>query len=230
MGLTGAGELRIIWDMRREGREFGNIFMHTLIITGGIATGKSTFGTLIRERLGAAVAFFDCDAGVHELLTRPEVVEKVAASLGDGVLAPDGSLDRRRTSALVFGDPGKRRALEAILHPLVREACWEAGRHAADARIPYFFADVPLYFETGYRWEAELVVLVACAPATQRRRLLARSGDSASHQIDQRLAAQIPILQKIPQADAVVWNGGSLDSLRQQTEFFLSWLKQKLPS
>ncbi len=124
---------------------------------------------------------------------------------------------------------GKRRALEAILHPLVREACHEAGHRAADTGISYFFTDVPLYFETDFPLESDLVVLVACGPDVQRQRLLARTGAADAHRVERRLAAQIPILEKIPRAGAVIWNGGSLQSLAQQTDYFLSWLTQKLP-
>ncbi len=201
----------------------------TLLVTGGIATGKSTVCRELLARLPEA-GIFDSDACVHELLTRGHVVERIATSLGGDLKSPDGSLDRVRTSALVFNDPGKRRLLEGILHPLVRQACREArSRTAADPKARFFIADVPLFYETGFPLETDMQIVVACAPQTQRSRLLARSPTHDPHRIDQRLAAQMPILEKIPRASVVLWNGGSLPSLSQQIDFFLAWLKLKFP-
>jgi dephospho-CoA kinase len=203
--------------------------LRTLVVTGGIATGKSTFCREFAARCPGA-RIFDCDAAVHELLTKADIVRTIAASLGGDLLSPDGTLDRIRTSALVFSDPGKRRILEGILHPLVRTACRDARSQAsANPAARFFVADVPLFYETGFPLENDLQVLVACAPQTQRQRLLARSPTHDPHLIDQRLAAQMPILDKLPRAHSIIWNGGSRESLIRQTEYFLAWLNLKFP-
>lgn len=199
----------------------------TLLVTGGIATGKSTFCRMLQNNR-PEIAFFDSDACVHELLTRREVVEQIAASLGKDLQATDGSLDRTRTSALVFRDPGSRRVLEEILHPMVCQACLQA-QHQAETNpgIPFFVADVPLFYETGFPLVTALQIVIACGPQTQRQRLLARSPHHDPHYIDSRLAAQLPILEKVLLSHSVLWNGGELSSLSQQTHLFLSWLNQK---
>lgn len=199
--------------------------MPDLLVTGGIATGKSTFCEFLRK-LDPTAVFFDADAQVHELLTSPDVVGKIALSLGNDLQSPDGTLDRTRTSKLVFQDPGARRILEGILHPLVRQACLQAQHHAKEqSPAPLFIADIPLYYETGFPFQADLQIVVACGPQTQRSRLLQRSPNHDPHQIDLRLAAQFPILEKVNRATTVLWNGGDLDSLRSQTQLFYSWFQ-----
>jgi dephospho-CoA kinase len=201
-----------------------------LAVTGGIATGKSTVcrGILAAFPPGEAV-FFDADASVHQLLTTPAVVGMVAESLGQDVLASDGTLDRKRVSQLVFQNPAHRQSLEAILHPMVRGQAaklLEQAQTRSDVRL--FLADIPLLYETGFPLPSDAQLLVACGPATQRERLLARTGARDPHLIDQRLAAQLPILEKITRASSVIWNGGNLHSLDQQIALFLTWLKPKL--
>ncbi len=197
--------------------------MLTLALTGGIATGKSTFARLFLE-LAPDTAFFDCDASVQQLLTKPEIIAAIAAALGPSIQNPDGSLDRRRLRALVFDHPERRKILEGILHPLVRQECQAAQHAAREAGIaPYFLADVPLLYESDFPLTRDMEIVVACGPATQRARLMERSnfsGDLA----DKIIAAQLPLAEKMHRARIVLWNGGPPASLRRQTELLLAWL------
>ena len=200
--------------------------MLSLCLTGGIATGKSSFARIFLE-LAPGTRFFDCDACVHDLLTKPEVVATVAASLGQDLTSADGSLNRSRLRELVFEHPDRRKTLEGILHPLVREACHAAQHQArASGAAAYFLADVPLLYESGFPLQRDLDIVVACGPATQRSRLMARSG-FAPDLADKILAAQLPIAEKMDRADTVLWNGGPPESLRRQSELFYLWLKNK---
>lgn len=201
--------------------------MDILVITGGIATGKSTFCALLQELGGDSVVIFDCDRCVHELLTTPAVGRTVSEALGAGLADNNGRLDRARLRDLVFDNPGRRRILEQILHPLVRKACAEALEEARfRPRVRCFAADVPLFYESDFPLTRDLVAVVACSPRTQRERLAARSG-FGDGLMDSILAAQLPILEKADRADVVLWNGGSRESLRQQTEQFFTWLKTR---
>jgi dephospho-CoA kinase len=204
----------------------------SLVVTGGIATGKSACCRLLREAFGPEEArFFDADACVHGLLTSPPVVEEIAACLGRDVLAPDGTLDRVRVSAKVFQDAALRKSLEGILHPLVRARCFEAQERstAPGSATRLFVAEIPLFYETGFPMAADARLVVACSPRTQRERLLARSPDRSPHQIDQRLAAQLPILEKVALASHVLWNGGTREAFQQQLSLFQTCLRAKLP-
>jgi dephospho-CoA kinase len=199
--------------------------MLSLALTGGIATGKSTFARHFRE-LAPDTAFFDSDAEVHDLLTKPEVIGTVEASLGQNLTSADGSLNRSRLRELVFEQPDRRKTLEGILHPLVRAACLASQQQArASGGAAYFLADVPLLYESNFPLQRDLDVVVACGPATQRSRLMARSG-FAPDLAERILAAQLPIAEKMDRADTVLWNGGEPESLRRQTEHFLLWLKK----
>jgi dephospho-CoA kinase len=200
--------------------------MLTFALTGGIATGKSTAAKLLLE-LAPGTVLFDSDACVHELLTRREVVASIAASLGQDLASADGTLDRSRLRELVFAQAEHRKTLEGILHPFVRTACTAARQQARDSgTAAIFLADVPLLYESRFPLDRDLDLVVACAPSTQRSRLMARSG-FAPDLADQIIAAQLPIMGKMARAGVVLWNGGSPASLRRQTEHFLLWLKNK---
>jgi dephospho-CoA kinase len=203
--------------------------MTTLALTGGIATGKSTVLAGLLAGLPDAVSF-DCDRAVHDLLTKREVVSTIEASLGQGLVDANGCLDRGRLRDLVFENDERRRVLEGILHPLVREACAAAHRQAAESSSSaWFIADVPLLYESNFPLPRALDIVVACGPATQRQRLQARSG-FAPALIERILQSQLPIAEKLDRADVVLWNGGPLESLRLQLDHFILWLKNQRPT
>src|SRR5689334_19850198 len=97
--------------------------MRLLGLTGGIATGKSTFAALLRAR---GVPVVDADALARDVVAPgAPALQEIAREFGPGMIGPDGALDRKRMGALVFGDPGARRRLEAITHPAIRRAMAE---------------------------------------------------------------------------------------------------------
>ena len=208
--------------MERTGPQGHFLPMLSLALTGGIATGKSTFARHFRE-LAPQTRFFDCDACVHELLATPEVVAEVAQALGD-VCAADGTLDRAKMRVLVFENTERRRALEGILHPRVRAQCAAAQEQAGAEGAEFFLADVPLLYESGWPLPRDLEIVVACTATEQRARLMARSG-LAADAAERIIAAQLPLEEKMRRADVVMWNGGAPDSLRRQTELFPGWLR-----
>ena len=188
-------------------------------LTGGIATGKSTFVRLLAENADFTV--FDADAHVHELLSSdPEVIADVIRgfALPSG---PNQPIDRSALRQIVFHDPSARRRLEEILHPRVR-AEWTRLLEGCRSTNRNFLADIPLLFETGAAPYFEVTVLVAAFPATQRQRLLERR--LAADIIEGMLASQWPIGQKLPLADHVVWNDGSMAELEEQSALLLDLL------
>jgi dephospho-CoA kinase len=131
--------------------------------------------------------------------------------------ADDGAIDRRALGALVFQDAEARRALEAIVHPRVydRITGWmaaQAGRGAAWA-----LAEIPLLFETGHEGDFDRVIVAACSPEEQVRRLVERDGlsESAAHA---RLAAQWPIAEKARRASDLIDTSGSLDETNRRVD------------
>ncbi len=196
--------------------------MQSLALTGGIATGKSTFARQFLERAPRTV-FFDCDACVRELQTQPGVIAAISAALGE-VQAADGTLDRAKLRELVFDNPERRRVLEGILHPRVRHACALKQERAAAEKAEFFLMDVPLLYESGFPVPRDVEIVVACTPAAQRARLMARS--SLTEAMSQRIiAAQMPLEEKMRRAAVVLWNGGGPAALQQQTDLLLAWLR-----
>ncbi len=200
--------------------------MITLALTGGIATGKSTFAQDFLGQFDGSV-LFDCDRHVHQLLTSPDVARMISSSLGSDLLDSSGVLSRVLLRERVFGDPEKRRTLEGILHPMVREACGQARQQAlASPEVRCFVADVPLLYESGFPLPRDLEIVVACGPVTQRQRLMSRNGFSPEL-AERILGAQLPVPHKAARADAVLWNGGSRAALSRQITHFSLWLKSK---
>jgi len=191
-----------------------------IALTGGIATGKTTFRNLLGERF--ALEVFDADACVHSLLSsNPEIVSAIAETFGDGVISEGGQVDRPALRPLVFADPEARRRLEAILHPAVRSR-WQAQLEACRVSGRDFLADIPLLFETSGQDYFDATVVVAASAATQRERLAARG--LGLETAEAMLASQWPMLEKISRATAVVWNDGTLRALAHQADLLLECL------
>ncbi|MEX1110487.1 MAG: dephospho-CoA kinase [Chthoniobacterales bacterium] len=191
-----------------------------LALTGGPATGKSTFAALLAGR--HTFETFDADACVHGLLAADHrIIAAVASEFGPEVLDPAGAVHRPALRALVFPDPAARRRLEAILHPAVRARWLEQSARCRDAGRD-FLADIPLLFETGADRFFDATVTVATAAATQRGRLLARGLDHAT--IEALLASQLPMEEKNGRASSVVWNDGALGALARQADLLLERL------
>ncbi|MEP4078510.1 transcription termination factor Rho [Haloferula sp.] len=194
--------------------------MRVFGLTGGIASGKSTACGILREWC-PGMGFFDSDACVRTLLDQdPVVANEVTEAFGEACRLSGGGIDRKELRALVFGDSGARKRLEGILHPRVREECLESLESASKLRLPLFVADIPLLFENGFDFGQELNLLVATSWTTQFERLKERNGfdDALARSI---LAAQMPVEEKIRQADVVFWNEGPRDQLRSQLTRFL---------
>jgi dephospho-CoA kinase len=173
-------------------------------LTGGIATGKSTLAAALRA-LGVPVVDADQLARAVVAPGAP-ALQAIVREFGSGVLALDGTLDRKALGALVFADPDARRRLEAITHPAIRQAMVAETARLAGAGHDLAFYDAPLLFEVGLDQAMALVVVVDAPPEAQLRRLAARDGLSWA-EAEARLAAQLPVAEKAARADVVVENG-----------------------
>jgi dephospho-CoA kinase len=181
-------------------------------LTGGIATGKS-FCLSRFAALGAAA--IDADLLAREAVApgSPGLAE-VARRFGAGVLQPDGHLDRGALGRLVFSDRAARVDLEAIVHPQVYRQIdqWYANQPSG-TRVA--LADIPLLFETGHEHDFERVVVCACEPAEQFRRLVSRDRLTAE-EARARMVAQWPIAEKVRRADYVIRTDGTFAETEAQ--------------
>jgi dephospho-CoA kinase len=194
-------------------------------LTGGIASGKSTFAAALRAR-GVPVVDADALARAAVAPGSPALGE-IARAFGPDVLGPDGALDRKRMAALVFSDPEARRRLEAITHPAVRLAMAEETRRLAGAGHALAFYDTPLLYEVGLDRALDSVVVVWAPADVQRARIVARDGLSPA-EADARIAAQLPVDEKAARADFVVENTGAPDALGAKADRLLADLRRGL--
>ncbi len=203
--------------------------MRVTVLTGGIASGKSTVCRLLREFL-PAIVIFDCDAAVHRLLDGDaEVARIVSEAFGSRVLDPEGRIDRNVLREQVFADPSSRLRLEEILHPRVMQECLDSLERAATRSAEWFVADVPLFFEKSFDIGQSQVMVIASSRSTQIQRLKARSGFD-DPMIESILAAQLPIQEKMSLADVVFWNEGPPAVLRSQVRRFAQAFQMNLPN
>ena len=186
--------------------------VRTIGLTGGIGSGKSTVAQGLQAR-GAVLV--DTDAIAHQL-TAPggAAMPRLRQEFGDSIIAADGSLDRAAMRERVFADPGARRRLEAVLHPMIGQ---EAQRQAALAAGRVVVFDVPLLTESRtWRARVDRVLVVDCSEATQVERVMRRSGwrEEAVRRV---IAQQAPRAARRAIADAVIHNDGlSLVALQQE--------------
>jgi dephospho-CoA kinase len=188
--------------------------MEVIGLTGGIASGKSTVASMLRE-LGATV--IDADEAARAVVEPGTPgLRTVVEAFGPEVLDGD-RLDRARLGQLVFRDQAARKKLEAITHPLVRAWMAERQREAAERGEARVVLDIPLLFENGLDAAMKAVIVVYAPEELQVERLVDRNG-LAEDEARRRLAAQLPIEEKRARATYVIDNSGSLEDTRAQTE------------
>jgi dephospho-CoA kinase len=193
-------------------------------ITGGISTGKSTFCSCLREIVPTA-KLFDADLAARSLAELPEVKQEIRGEFGNGVFSSTWDLNRTKLRAIVFGDAAKRRALEQILHPRIRRQ-WMAEAKKHRNSPDFFFADIPLLYETGGETWCERVVVVACSRKVQLDRLAKRISLKDS-EAEQMINSQMALEEKIKRADHVVWNNGDRATLMEQAKSLVAlWQEQ----
>ncbi|MEO3763695.1 dephospho-CoA kinase [Streptomyces sp. B5E4] len=185
--------------------------MLTVGLTGGIGAGKSAVSGLLAS-YGAVLV--DSDRIAREVVEPGTAgLAAIVAEFGEGVLAVDGSLDRAKLGAIVFADADRRRALNAIVHPLVRER--SAALQEAAGPDAIVVNDVPLLAENDLAGLYDVVVVVDAAPATRLDRLVRLRG-MAEDEARARMAAQATREQRLAVADMVVDNDGTPEELAER--------------
>lgn len=188
-------------------------------LTGGIASGKSAVAALLRER-GAAVV--DADELARRVVApgQPALAELVAR-FGDEILQPDGALDRKKLGALVFSDAGARADLGRITHPRIAQASQAEIAAAAASGAAIVFYEAALLVENGLHRNLDAVVVVAVPIEVQRARLIARDGLSPEA-AEARIAAQLPLSEKLEAATWVIDNRNDPTALRGEVDRVLA--------
>jgi len=183
-------------------------------LTGGIATGKSTVSEILRG-LGAVV--LDADVLAREVVEPGQAaLAAITREFGREVLTADGRLDRKKLAAIVFAAPERRKTLEAITHPAIRERFLarldELEAQGFDGVVVW---DAPVMIEAGGHKAMERLVVVVTDAATQLTRAIGRDGDRAD--TERRIANQLPLADKARLADYVIDNSGDRAATEART-------------
>jgi dephospho-CoA kinase len=199
-------------------------------LTGGLATGKSTVSEILRA-LGCLV--LDADVLAREVVQPGEpALAAIAREFGRDVLLPDGTLDRKRLGGIVFADPARRKRLEAITHPAIRD---RYRTRLAELEAQGFEGivvwDAPVMIESGGYRDVDRLIVVITDEATQRARALARDGDRVD--VERKIASQMSLADKARLADHVIDNSGDRAATEARTRevhaTLLAELRQRAP-
>ena len=191
-------------------------------LTGGIACGKSTVAALMKE-LGCRV--LEADKLAHALMEPGQpAYQEILQEFGKQILGADGRIDRKVLGEIVFREPDRLKRLNQIVHPRVIQeqdrqlAAWE--REGVRVAV----VEAALLIEAGYDRKVDRLVVAWCRPEQQRERLLSRG--LTPEQIEQRIAAQMPLEEKRRPADDLIDCSGTLEETRRQVEELVRKLGQ----
>jgi dephospho-CoA kinase len=184
-------------------------------LTGGIASGKSTASARFAE-LGVPIV--DADKLAREVVEKgTDGLAEIVNVFGPEVLDAEGALDRKKLGAIVFDDADLRKRLEQITHPRIAALSMQRMAAIATSGAPYGLYEAALLVEKGTHRAMNGLVVVAASPEVQLARVMKRDGlDEVAARA--RLAAQMPLEEKIAAATWVIWNDGELDALRARVD------------
>ncbi len=182
-------------------------------LTGGIATGKSAVADIFRSK---GVSVIDADPIAHQaLVASSPVFASIVQTFGQDVIAANGNIDRLKLGAKIFANSDLRLKLDAIVHPFVRSQVALIKQKLMDEGCALAIYDVPLLFEKNMQKNFDKIIVVTCDPNLQKQRLMKRNSLSEQDAL-LRIAAQLPMSEKVRQADFVIENNGTLEELAQK--------------
>ena len=197
-------------------------------LTGGIATGKSTVSGMLRE-LGCEI--IDADLLAREVVEPGQpALAQIATEFGPNVLTPTGALDRKKLGAIIFANPERRRRLEAITHPAIRDRfVARLGELVGKGFVGIVIYDAAVLIESGNHKNLDRLVVVITDDATEMARLHDRDGtDDAENR--RKIASQMPLAEKVKLADYVIDNSGSREATAEQVRRVYAALMTELES
>lgn len=184
-------------------------------LTGGIACGKSTVARFLRER---GLPVVDADSVARDVVAPgTQTLVDITRAFGDDVLGEDGALDRKKLASIVFANPDARRVLESITHPQIRLRTQEMALELAAQGAPLAAYEAALLVENGLTEAFRPLVVVTVDAETQVARLIERDRITEA-QARSRVAAQMPVADKVTVADHVIDTGGSIEEVRLRTD------------
>jgi dephospho-CoA kinase len=193
-------------------------------LTGGLASGKSAVARMLRAR---GVPVIDADVLAREVVEKgTEGLAAVVQAFGEGVLAPDGTLDRAKVAAIVFADPEKRKVLNRLLHPRIAALSAQKILELSEKGEALACYEAPLLVENGIADAFRPLVVVALPEEIQVARAMARDA-ATEDQARARIAAQLPLATKVAAADFVIDNGGDVAATEKQVDEVLAAIRKR---
>ena len=193
-------------------------------LTGGVASGKTTVARILHEE-GAHIIDLD---RIARALVQPHGAawKELVRFFGEEILEKDGTLHRKKLASIVFSHPDKRRLLNQVLHPLIKEEVKRQIRSIRESDPEAIVVvDAPLLVETGDHREVDKVIVVASTEAQQGRRLMER--DRATEEDARKIiSSQLPLEEKLKVADFVIRNDGPLEETEKRTKEIFRELKK----
>lgn len=184
-------------------------------LTGGIASGKSTVSQMLEQR---GFTIVDADLAARKVVEPgASAYKQVVTEFGQGIILNDGTLNRGKLGTIVFNDEEKRKKLNAIVHPAVREKMKEWQEAAIQNGKKTIILDIPLLFESNLLHMVDKTIVVYVDEETQLQRLMERNL-FREEEARTRIASQLPLRQKKEMADAVIDNNGTLSETERQVE------------
>lgn len=182
-------------------------------LTGGIASGKSTISAMFAEM---GISVIDADIEARLAVEKGEkAYSDIVSFFGVEILDENGAINRPKLGGIVFNDSEKRKMLNSIVHPAVRERMAHKRQLAEAANEKAIVMDIPLLFESKLTALVEKIIVVYVNEQTQLERLMDRNSYSKEEAMA-RINSQMPIQDKVGLADAVIDNNGSIEESKQQ--------------
>ncbi|WP_047981621.1 dephospho-CoA kinase [Ornithinibacillus contaminans] len=190
-------------------------------LTGSIASGKSTVSGMFKK---LNIPVIDADQIARDVVVPGEAAyHQIVAEFGEDILLADKTIDRKKLGSIIFADKEKREALNAIVHPVVRsQMLYEKEQYLA-ANKTCIVMDIPLLYESNLTHLVDKVLVVYVDESVQLERLMNRDGSTIEAAME-RIDSQIPVKEKVKQADAVINNNGTIqDSYQQLKDILKQW-------
>jgi dephospho-CoA kinase len=182
-------------------------------LTGGIASGKSTVSTMLKE-MNITVVDADIEAR-HAVMKGEPAFFKIIEEFGADILLDNGEIDRQKLGSIIFHQAEKRQMLNEIVHPEVRKRMINQAENAQKNGEAVVVLDIPLLFESKLTYMVDKTLLVYVDAETQLQRLIARNNLSVED-AEARIRSQLPLSDKVKLADAVIDNNGSIEDTKKQ--------------
>lgn len=192
-------------------------------LTGGIASGKSTVSKMFKER---EIPVIDTDQIAKTLLNEDkDIYKEILKTFGEDVLTPNQEINRNKLAQIIFKDKEKRKKLNAIIHPKVKEITLHETTHLKDLKSPLIVLDVPLLFEADFDSVCDVTIVVYARKKDQISRLLSREGIDEAY-AKQKISAQMPLSKKKELADYIIDNSKSILETRKSFERVLKEIEK----